>query len=126
MKKIVVSIMVITILALGFLLSNAGERNPMNMQSSNESEKSNSNTVVIENYKFSPSVLRVKKGTTVTWKNLDIAKHTITSDNAMKNEISSPLIGKNQEFTYTFTALGTYAYHCEPHPYMKGTVEVIE
>ncbi len=83
------------------------------------------NTIVIKDYKFSPDTLTVKKGTTIKWKNLDIAKHTITSD---KEDIGpkSDFFGQNEEYSYTFNEIGTFAYHCEPHPYMKAKVEVTE
>jgi len=81
------------------------------------------NTISIDNYAFSPNPLKVKKGTTVTWVNHDIAKHTITFDTSGE---SSEFIGKGQTYQYTFTKSGTYTYHCQPHPYMKGEVEVVE
>ncbi len=84
-------------------------------------QKSSDITVYIKNYAFTPSTLKLSKGQTVTWINQDIAKHTITDD---KGSFNSPFFGKNEKFSYTFTHSGTFSYHCEPHPYMKGTVEV--
>lgn len=84
------------------------------------------NTVTIDNYVYSPKTLMVKKGTTVTWKNNDIAKHTITADSPSENAPSSKFFGKNESYSFTFNQVGEYAYHCEPHPYMKGSVTVTE
>ena len=81
------------------------------------------NTVLLSDYKFDPPVLKVKKGTTVTWKNMDQANHTVTGDNGGPN---SDYFGNAATYTYTFDAVGNFAYHCEPHPFMKGTVEVTE
>jgi amicyanin len=82
------------------------------------------NSVSIKNYAYSPSPLTVKVGTTVTWTNTDIARHTVTVDDATKNGPKSPFFGQGQSYSFTFTQAGTFTYHCEPHPYMHGTVEV--
>jgi amicyanin len=82
------------------------------------------NSVVISNYTFNPTPLKVKKGTKVTWTNHDIAKHSIVVDSGTGPQ--SDLFGKSQTYSYTFDVVGTYKYHCEPHPYMHGTVEVTE
>ncbi len=84
------------------------------------------NSIVIKNYSFSPSPLKVKKGTTVKWTNSDIAKHTITADSGGSNGPNGPLFGQGQTYSFTFNTAGTFAYHCEPHPYMHGSVEVSE
>jgi len=83
----------------------------------------NANEVTISNYAFSPALLKVKKGTTVKWTNKDQASHTVTGD------IGSPasqLLSTNSSYSYTFDTIGTFAYHCQPHPYMQATVEVSE
>jgi len=80
-----------------------------------------SNAVSIQDFSFSPKVIRVKQGTKVVWKNSDIVSHTVTSDS---NAFSSPLLGQAKTFEYTFAAKGEYSYHCTPHPRMKGTVIV--
>ena len=38
--------------------------------------------------------------------------------------IESPLLGHMGSFSYTFPEAGTYVYHCDPHPYMTGSVTV--
>jgi amicyanin len=79
------------------------------------------NTVVIQNYEFSPSVIRIKQGDTVTWTNRDSVQH-----NVAHNSFESPLLRRGETYQYTFNAPGTYEYHCSPHPYMVGTVIVEE
>ena len=81
--------------------------------------------VAIVNYSFSPSSLTVKAGTTVRWMNMDFVEHTVsfgTHDNP--TGVESPLLGQMGSFGYTFTEPGTYEYHCDPHPYMTGSVIV--
>jgi amicyanin len=78
--------------------------------------------VRIENIAFSPANIVIDVGTTVTWTNYDSLGHTVTSDGG--GELASPLLGKNKTFSHTFDQPGTYAYHCTPHPNMKGLVTV--
>ena len=45
----------------------------------------------------------------------------------MKVLTSRPeLLAKVESYSWTFNTVGTYTYHCSPHPYMKGIVEVVE
>lgn len=82
--------------------------------------------VTIKAYAFGPSKITVKVGTKVTWTNQDSVKHTVTPDNDSPDFTASELFGKGESYSFTFTKAGTYAYHCEPHPYMKATVEVTD
>lgn len=83
--------------------------------------------VGISDFKYSPQALVVKKGSTVTWTNQDDVGHDITSDSdSEKRGLASPLLSKGQTFSHTFSEVGTYAYHCKPHPYMTASVQVVE
>ena len=85
------------------------------------------NAVTIANYEFKPTPVTVKVGTTVMWTNSDIARHSIVSDDPQSQFAPhGGLISQDGHFTFTFTKPGIYKYHCEPHPYMHGTVEVTE
>ena len=75
----------------------------------------------IQNFTFQPPVLNVGVGKTVTAKNLDSAPHTWTADDGSWD---SPNLAKDQTFSHTFTKAGSFAYHCDIHPSMKGTVNV--
>jgi plastocyanin len=37
---------------------------------------------------------------------------------------SSPLLATGATYTQAFSAVGSYPYHCTPHPGMRGTVTV--
>lgn len=78
-------------------------------------------TVEIEDFAFVPSTLSVPVGATVTWSNKDGASHTVTAD---AGAFGSSALAKDGEFTHTFAANATLAYHCEIHPNMKGTIVV--
>lgn len=82
------------------------------------------NEVSIQNFKYSPTTIKVEVGTTVTWTNKDTVQHNVLGDSL--TDLNGPLLDKGKSFTYTFTEAGTYGYHCAPHPYMKGTVVVLE
>jgi plastocyanin len=72
-------------------------------------------------FSFSPSMLTIKVGTTVTWTNNSSAPHTVTSDSGAFN---GSLGGSGATFSFTFTRAGTFSYHCSIHPYMKATITV--
>lgn len=84
--------------------------------------------VSIANYAFSPNNLTVKAGTVVRWMNFDGVGHTVTfgGHDSMGAGMDSGLMGHMGTFSTTFTEPGVYEYHCDPHPYMTGTVVVTE
>lgn len=84
------------------------------------------NDITYKGFAVSPSTITVKKGTTVTWTNQDDAQHDVTPDEETADFKASELFGKGETYAVTFNTPGMYAYHCSPHPYMKGTIEVTE
>lgn len=84
---------------------------------------SGSVSITIKNYKYAPATIKVKKGTKITWTNEDVAGHTVTADNG---SWESKLLAKGGTYEKTFDSVGTFAYHCAPHPYMKASIEVVE
>lgn len=81
--------------------------------------------VAIVNYSFSPNNLTVKAGTTVRWMNMDFVEHTVSfGTHDSPTGVESPLLGHMGSFSYAFMEPGTYEYHCDPHPYMAGSVIV--
>ena len=71
---------------------------------------------------YKPDVVTIKVGETVLWRNVESAPHTITSVNDAWKD--SGLIKKDDTFSHTFVAAGTFAYRCTAHPTMTGTVIV--
>jgi len=87
------------------------------------------NSVTIQDMSFSPATITVKKGTTVTWTNKDSVGHNVVSDSdapAGGPPKTASLLSKDQTFSFKFDTVGTFSYHCAPHPFMQGTVEVTE
>jgi plastocyanin len=60
----------------------------------------------------------------VIWGNNDNLSHTVTADGASPL-FNSPHIAGGNTFSFTFTAQGTYTYHCSIHPTMVGTINVV-
>lgn len=71
---------------------------------------------------YSPQVLVIRAGTTVTWRNEDVnMQHLLQGDN---NEFTTPMLDPGESFQFTFREKGTIQYTCLPHPWMKGTIIV--
>lgn len=81
------------------------------------------NEVFIQGMAFSPSAITVSANTTITWTNKDAIGHTVTSDSGL---FDSGTIGTNGTYNYTFTTIGTFAYHCKVHPAMTASVTVTD
>ena len=77
--------------------------------------------VEIEDFAFVPHGTHINVGDTVTWRNRDDIQHTSTSDTGIWN---SGLLSRDQRFSFVFTIVGTYPYHCTPHPTMRDTIFV--
>jgi plastocyanin len=72
---------------------------------------------------FAPRDVDVLVGTTVTWRNIDRATHTVTEDD---DAFDSGHLRPGGSFAQTFAERGTFAYHCSIHRFMQGTVHVYE
>jgi len=80
--------------------------------------------IEIQDFAFDPPNVRVPVGATITWTNRDSARHTVTSDEG--DELASDLLGRGESYRHTFSQPGVYAYHCRPHPNMKGIITATE
>lgn len=76
-------------------------------------------TITIENMRFSPAELTVKRGTHIVWKNLDLFPHTATA-----KTFDSGSINANASWTYAADEPGDFQYICAFHPTMKGRLIV--
>ena len=86
-----------------------------------------SHKVTIKNFAYSPAAITVKKGDVVEFFQEDTIGHTVTADNSSANPgFASAGLSQGQKFTFTFNTVGTFGYHCNPHPSMTGKVIVTE
>ena len=69
-----------------------------------------------------PASVTVAKGTSVTWNNSDAMPHTVTSDDG--TSFNSGNLAGNASFKYVANTAGTFEYHCDIHPGMKGVLVV--
>ena len=79
-----------------------------------------SGSVTIVNSAFTPQTVMINSGDSVRWTNMDSLTHTTTSNTGVWTQT----LVQNASFTFTFNTAGTFAYHCEFHPSMTGTVVV--
>jgi plastocyanin len=77
--------------------------------------------ITIANFQFSPTTMEIAVGETAQRINNDTTPHEIVADD---NSFQSPVLQVGESFNFTFTQAGTYAYHCQIHPSMKGTIMV--
>ena len=70
---------------------------------------------------YEPASITVKVGQAVNWTNTGSEGHTVTADD---NSFDSGMKQHGEAWSNTFTKPGQYAYHCTPHPWMKGVVKV--
>lgn len=78
-------------------------------------------TVVIENMKFNPDNITIKKNETITWVNKDIFPHTAT---ALDKTFDSKVIEAGKSWKYKAKKAGTFEYKCDLHPVMKAHITV--
>ena len=77
--------------------------------------------VTIKDFNFDPAAIQASVGQTVTFTNEDSAPHTATLDDGT---CTTPNITNGGSDGLTFSAAGTYPFHCDVHPNMKGTITV--
>lgn len=98
--------------------------------------------VRVAEYKFIPDTVRVAVGQVIRWTNEDNVGHTVTFTHAdtaprritsraqlmglnrPKELYSSKLFNQGESWSAKFDQPGTFAYICDPHPYMKAVVIV--
>jgi len=79
--------------------------------------------VLIVDFAFQPAEITVHVGETVEWENASLlVTHTTTSNTGIWN--SGP-IAPNQKFSFMFTSVGDYPYHCSIHLSMTGIIHVV-
>ncbi len=77
--------------------------------------------VSIDNFTFTPALLHVPPGTTVTWMNGDDIPHTVK---AVDKSFRSKPLDTGDHFAFTFLTAGDYDYFCSLHPHMTGKIIV--
>jgi plastocyanin len=71
---------------------------------------------------FTPSTIQAKVGDVIAWTNNDQIGHTATVDD--DPTCTTATLAGGETGALTFSAPGTYAFHCKIHSNMTGTIEV--
>ncbi|GGL87713.1 hypothetical protein GCM10010840_27120 [Deinococcus aerolatus] len=80
-------------------------------------------TIHAAGFKFTPQLLRVKRGTAVTWHNSDIVAHSIVLRD-VDGSTTTYSLPRGGDLNVVFRRSGVYTYHCLPHPFMTGSITV--
>jgi plastocyanin len=78
-------------------------------------------SVAIADFAFNPADISAAVGQTITFTNNDSAPHTATLDD---DSCGTPNLNDGDSGGLTFTAAGSYPFHCDIHPNMKGTITI--
>ena len=82
--------------------------------------------LAIIDFAFAPTTTKVVRGSSIEIKNMDAAKHTVTS--GTRDEPGKDFdvdVDGNSTGELVIGAPGTYDYICRIHPGMKGSIEVV-
>jgi plastocyanin len=100
---------------------NGGEETESETAPSGQARKAEK--VEIIEFTYSPDPVVVQVGGKVTWKNDDSPSHTATADDG---SFETGVIETGKAKSETFKEAGTFTYFCKIHPFMHGSVEVVE
>jgi plastocyanin len=78
-------------------------------------------TVQITKSGFTPRILTVSVGDTVTWSNKDTVSHQVAADSGA---FTSPVLKSGETWSYTFTKADGYPYRDKLHETLRGAVNV--
>ena len=82
-----------------------------------------------ENYVPNKPTVLLTINNKVIWKNLDDTAHTVTPDHRTSDGYSGDfgsvgVMKPGDTYEFLFTEPQEVSYHCQPHPWMTGTISV--
>ena len=82
-----------------------------------------------ENYVPNAPTVLLEKDNHVIWENNDDTPHTVTPDHRTADSYSgdfgsSGVLKSGETYEFVFTEPQEIHYHCDPHPWMKGTIKI--
>ena len=109
-------------------LGNENNNEPIVKEEGNE-VTSMENIIEITSAGFSPSILEIKSGESVTFINKDSTRHWPASDVHPTHKIYPGFdalrgLAQGEEYSFTFTKQGSWGYHDHLAPRLKGTIIV--
>ena len=85
------------------------------------SAEARAHIVEIRKLEFSPAVLEVDPGDTITWINHDLVPHTVTADD---KSWDSPTLATGEEWLMVVRDRTLESYFCRFHPSMKAQLRI--
>ncbi|ABK76655.1 copper binding protein, plastocyanin/azurin family [Cenarchaeum symbiosum A] len=80
---------------------------------------------------FVPKLVDIQLGVDnlVTWTNTDETPHTVTPDHSYADGYSGKfgsdgVLKAGETYEFLFTEPAVIEYHCQPHPWMQGTLSI--
>lgn len=134
-NKWIIGIIAIVVLAGGFFLLSKGsspsstpETSTPTPEATEEAATNEQNVITLTQRGFSPMVLTIKAGVTVTWENKSGKVATINSDPHPAHTNYAPLnldnLPDGGNLSLTFSKPGTYGYHNHLNPSLTGVIIV--
>jgi len=77
--------------------------------------------VSIKDFEFAPAAITAKVGDVITFTNAGGVKHSATLD---VGDCTTGVLAAGAAGGLTFSAAGTYPFHCQIHSAMTGTIEI--
>src|SRR5215207_381696 len=81
---------------------------------------------------YSPSLIKIKVGSTIAWTNNDNIMHTVTSSTPDAPDVGgafdsglTTFITLAKTYSHKFTDVGEFSYYCRVHPTMIGKIVVV-
>ena len=92
------------------------------------SQAGNSQIILLDREPFyTPSTVTILPGQSVQWDNRSMQPHTVTHDGCGRGRncaFASKHLHPGERFSVRGLPPGTYSYHCEIHPFMRGRIQV--
>jgi plastocyanin len=127
-KKYITIIIILAVVGIGYyaLTGNGGSREIAQETPLVESEESEANTVIYQGSGFTPEVITVDTGTTVTFINRSSKPMWVGSDPhpAHTDYPDFDQLRDGDEYSFTFNEEGSYPYHNHLFPSDTGMIIV--
>jgi plastocyanin len=113
---------VVALVVGSIALALGHSRAPARQMSSTVVSPGQTARLTIANYAFAPASLTVKAGTTLEVTNTDATAHTAT---AKSGAFDTGTLAPGHVARITLRKPGVYAYYCQFHAFMTGTIKVV-
>ncbi len=101
-----------------------------NVRNNTKIRKDNEAIIIIESGNFDHARIRIKRGTTVVWKNTDDTPHTIRTEphpaHTYFEGLASPELQRGESYSFTFWIPGVYPFHSDTAPEAMAGAIVVE